>query len=242
MVFVNYYTDSPEENVALDELLLIKAENGFMEGSLRFWESSEYFVVAGRASVIEEDCFSLICRGDGVKIIRRVSGGGTVLQGPGCLNFSLILPYPDGLKYTDIKGSYEWILKRLSGALSVPGRSIEVLPVSDLVIGGRKISGNAQARKRGFFLHHGTFLTGFDLSKISRYLKHPPKEPAYRQKREHADFLADIPVEKKEIKETVKKLFLGDTVREWAPEREDLDGLAYLVEKKYSRAEWNYMF
>ena len=78
-------------------------------------------------------------------------------------------------------------------------------PVSDLAILNKKISGNAQSRKRNFFLHHGTFLYNFDIKIISRYLKIPSKEPVYRKKRSHEDFLANIPAASGKLKKMLAK-------------------------------------
>ena len=93
MQLVDYPTKTPEENIALDELLLQKAESGEIGEVARFWESEEDFVVLGRAGKVNEECFLKKCHNEGVKIIRRASGGGTVLQGKVSLNYTLILSY-----------------------------------------------------------------------------------------------------------------------------------------------------
>ncbi|MFH1798434.1 MAG: lipoate--protein ligase family protein [Candidatus Omnitrophota bacterium] len=205
MQFVDYYFNLPEETIAFDEELLKSAESGQMGETLRFWESKEYFVVIGRAGKASEDCFLDRCREDGIKIIRRVSGGGTVLQGPGCLNYSLILSYDRDERFRNIRASYEIILIMIMASLT--GR-VSFHPISDLAFNGKKFSGNAQARKKKYFLHHGTILYDFNLDMIPRYLKHPIKEPEYRNGRTHKDFLTNIPINPEEFKEAVKREFL----------------------------------
>ena len=101
------------------------------------------------------------CKKDGVKVIRRISGGGTVLQGKGCLNYSIFLKYGTNENYKSIKRSYIDILGKIIDGFQKKNINIEFYPLSDMALDGKKVSGNAQARKRTFFLHHGTFLYDF---------------------------------------------------------------------------------
>jgi len=238
---VEYDSRSPEEAVALDELLLLKAEAGGLGETLRLWSAEDHFVVIGRAAGVSEDCFPGRCRRSGVKIIRRISGGHAVLQGPGCFNYSAVLSYERDGRYKDVRQSYRRILEGISDAFKVAGLDVEFFPVSDLALDGKKISGNAQARKRKYFLHHGTFLFDFDLDRISFYLRHPSTEPEYRRGRAHGDFLANIPVTAGELEDTIKKVFLPSPAA-WKPDRTDLEELREIVTRKYSRDAWNYAF
>ncbi|MDP8298330.1 MAG: lipoate--protein ligase family protein [Candidatus Tantalella remota] len=241
MMLVKYYPETIEENIALDELLLMKAEKGEVGETLRFWESAEYSVVLGRAGRAEEECFQDKCADDGVKVARRVSGGGTVLQGPGCLNYSVVLSYDCDERYSNIISSYECVLGEIASVFSAKGPDVEFFPVCDLAVGGRKISGNAQARKRKYFLHHGTFLYDFDLKKISRYLKMPPKEPEYRSGRPHESFVTNISMTKDALEDSVKQV-LSFTPDEWFPDEETLRELDTLIADKYSKDDWNLVF
>lgn len=241
MLLIDYTTNSPEENIALDELLLLKAESGEAGESLRFWGSGEYFVVIGRAGKVREDCFIENCEKDGVKIIRRVSGGGTVLEGPGCLNFSLVLSYGADSLYASINSSYKAILGKICGALAEKGCPAEFRPICDIALNGKKISGNAQARKKRYFLHHGTLLYGLDIEMTEKYLKHPAKEPGYRLKRPHSDFIANMPLGEEALKDAVKSAF---TVTGNAAKLSTKDHafIKKLIEEKYSQDGWNLAF
>jgi lipoate---protein ligase len=240
MKTVNYHTDKPEENIALDELFLVKAEKGEIGETLRFWESPEDFVVLGRSSKVNEECLIRECHNDSVKIIRRISGGGTVLQGKGCLNYSLVLSYFRDNKLKQVMFSYEKVLRDIARAFEKKGYHADFFPISDLAIGGRKFSGNAQARKKKYFLHHGSMLYGFEINKLSRYLKHPPKEPEYRKTRSHEEFVCNVQLSSDDLKELISEVFPQDGTYDLMSR--ELNDLADLVREKYSRDSWNLSF
>src|SRR5437762_2065530 len=73
--------------------LLLEAEAGQGGEVLRLWEWPELAVVVGAGCRLADDVNESACLADGVPILRRSSGGGTVLLGPGCLLFSLVLAY-----------------------------------------------------------------------------------------------------------------------------------------------------
>src|SRR5262245_61180745 len=77
---------TPAENLACDEALLDAAEAGESDEVLRFWEPKQLFVVVGYANKVVTEVNVSACESCGVPILRRCSGGGTVLQGLGCLN------------------------------------------------------------------------------------------------------------------------------------------------------------
>ncbi len=199
----------PQENLDLDDELLQRAESEGAGESLRFWESPRVFVVLGRSSEENEDVDSAACRKDDIPVLRRSSGGGTVVQGPGCLNFSLVLSKDERPGIRTITGSYREILQMVLKSLGDLGIGGEFRLISDLVVPGteKKFSGNAQRRGRRYILHHGTILYGFDLELISRYLKLPVRMPDYRRGRGHADFVTNIPVRPDGFKRSIARIF-----------------------------------
>src|SRR5664279_2273934 len=82
---------SPEENLACDEVLLDLCEAGDSDELLRFWAFPRYFVVLGYANNAATEVNLPVCQSLTIPVLRRCTGGGTVLQGPGVLNYSLIL-------------------------------------------------------------------------------------------------------------------------------------------------------
>ena len=241
MKLVEFISNIPEENIALDEVLLQKAQEGAAGETLRFWESRERFVVLGRSGNIEEECFLDECASDGIKVIRRTSGGGTVLQGAGCLNYSLVLSYERAHGFSDVNASYKSILGSMIEEFKKRDQEVEFMPVSDLAIRGRKVSGNAQARKKGFFLHHGTFLYDFDPGPVSKYLKHPAKEPDYRKGRCHEEFVGNIPLSREDLEGMVKEVFTPEEGI-YRVSDEDTRKVLGLSREKYSHEQWNRAF
>lgn len=127
-------------------------------------------------------------------VYRRISGGGSVLHAPGNLNYSLFLSLETFPELMNVQLSYEKILNGIASAL---GPQVSRQGYSDLVIlcrgQLRKFSGNAQARKRGWIMHHGTLLYSKEaIRRIPYYLRPPPKEPEYRKGRRHAEFMTNV--------------------------------------------------
>src|ERR1019366_3694638 len=76
---------------------------------------------------------------------------------------------------------------------------------TDLAVDGRKFSGNSQRRKRTHLLFHGTFLLSFDLGLISKLLRHPAREPGYRARRTHAEFITNLDLAATAVKEALRQ-------------------------------------
>ena len=199
---IDHAAPSPEENLALDVALLRRldrlSEQGRSSGeALRFWSSARPVVVLGRSSRAEDDVDLSACREAGVPVLRRASGGGTVVLAPGCLNFSLALRYAERPALGNVAESYAVILGRIARGLGMPG--ILRRGVSDLAWNGRKVSGNAQLRGRHGLVHHGTLLHAFDPALPSRFLHEPRRQPRYRVRRVHSDFIGNLPLSERTI-------------------------------------------
>ena len=199
----------PKANLDYDDELLRRAEHGGGEAA-RFWESPSYFVVLGRTCKEEEDVDLRAVSRDKIQVLRRSSGGGTVLQGPGCLNFSVVLAKASHASLETISGSYVYILGKVIKAMDALGVEAVFRPVCDLALRStdKKFSGNAQRRGRKYILHHGTILYDFDLSLVGRYLQLPLKQPEYRQSRSHEDFVTNVAVRPDDLRHVLGVQFI----------------------------------
>lgn len=209
MLLKDISLSSPEENIIYDEIMLRLAEAGRNTDILRFWESDALFIVLGQIGKEQEDLKIDNVKKDGIPVLRRCSGGGTVLQGGGCLNYSLILSKERNNKLADLRRSYEYISERIIAALVELSIEAVFQPISDIALKGnlKKFSGNAQKRSKSYLLHHGTILYNFDLSLIERYLAMPAQIPEYRRGRPHLDFVTNIPVSRDRLKEEIAAAF-----------------------------------
>lgn len=210
MIVKDISFSNAQKNILYEQTLLESAEADFSGEVLRFWKTERFFIVLGRTSKFEDDIKIKEAEKDGIEIIRRTSGGGTVLQGPGCLNYSLILSYKRNPLLKNIKKSYEVILNKICNSLKGLHIEAKFEPISDMALYGKKFSGNAQSRKRRYMLHHGTILYDFPIEKMERYLKIPKDEPPYRQGRSHRDFLININADSRDIKQAIISTFGGD--------------------------------
>jgi len=239
MHYLHLTLGTPEENLALEEALLDEAEDDATQTNvLRVWESTSRFVVLGSGCRFQRDVREEACRADGVPILRRASGGGTVLLGPGCLNFCVVLAYARAPALETIDGAFAFVLARVRAALGQIGLDVEQRGISDLVYQGRKVSGSGQRRRRRNVLVHGTLLYGFDVGLIERYLPLPiPKRrPAYRRDRSHREFVGNLPVDPKVLHTALRAAWDADKARGSWP----VDRISCLVRERYTSRRWLY--
>lgn len=224
---------TPAENLACDEALLEWCEAGeWAHPILRFWEPAETFIVLGYANGVDREVNLKATQDAGVPILRRCSGGGTVVQSPGCLNYALILR----IEARGITETNCWVMQRNAVALQrLLGTRVAVRGHTDLALGDLKVSGNSQRRKRHWLLFHGTFLCGVDVAVMDRLLKHPPREPDYRQGRSHSDFVTTLAISPGEIKDALRRDWKACTDLDVVPAAR----ISQLVAEKYSRDAWN---
>lgn len=233
MLYLDRTLPTLADNLALDEALLLNAEAGGPE-VLRVWQWPAYAVVLGAGGRIADDVNDNQCWRDGVPLARRSSGGGTVLLGPGCLLYSVVLAFARDAALTQIPSSYCYVLSRVVGGLRTLVQDLEVSGSSDLAQLDRKISGNAQQRKRAHVLQHGTLLYDFDVDQAARYLAMPPRQPEYRHQRSHRDFLANLRATAEQLKQCLRDAWGADEVMTAVP----VEIVRKLVAEKYGKDEW----
>lgn len=182
------------EELAIDEALLEGAEAGEGGEIARIWELQSPVVVVGRGSRLGEEVSLERCQEDRVPVLRRCSGGAAIVAGPGCLLYSLVLSMdlrPDLRKLDRV---HHFVMHQLLAALAPHLDQLRMEGTCDLTWKGRKFSGNSLRLTRNWILYHGTILYASDLELVGRYLRMPPRRPAYRADREHEHFVTNIPL------------------------------------------------
>jgi lipoate-protein ligase A len=226
---------SPAEQLACDEALLDLCETNGGAGFLRFWEPESVFIVLGRTGIAAREVRLDVCREREIPVLRRASGGGTVVQCPGCLNFSLILQIAGREGFATAGSTNTTIMSYHAEVLSsLAGERVEVSGFSDLTIRGQKISGNAQRRRLRYFLFHGCILLKADLDLIEDLLPHPPREPAYRNGRAHTAFVRNLLIEAAPVKEALRKSWNAEIIEHSIPR----DKIDLLTCDRYMNPAW----
>jgi len=230
---------TPQENLALDEALLDAAEDGETGETLRFWEPSDYAVVVGYANRVAAEVNLDYCLKAGIPVLRRCTGGGTVLQGPGVLNYTLILRVDSKGPTHSITSTNHFVMDRQREALAgLLKREVQVRGHTDLAVDNLKISGNAQRRKRDYLIFHGAFLLDLDLELVERTLLAPTKQPDYRLNRSHTSFLLNLGCAHADLKAALRHALDSFTPLQEVPSQR----VASLVRDKYSLDTWNLKF
>jgi lipoate---protein ligase len=249
---------TPQENLACDEALLDWCENGNGDEVIRFWESPTHFVVVGYSNKIRTEANLAACERDEIPVLRRCTGGGAVLQGPGCLNYTLILRIPKTGPLAHLTSTNRFVMEHHRDALATTLQTcgsgisfdrlrtgstanpsvVAVRGTTDLVIGERKFSGNAQRRKRRCLIFHGTFLHHFNLALVEKYLLMPARQPDYRHNRAHNEFLTNIPLEPRQVREALVHCWDADAALTDVPQ----ETIHRLAADRYSSREWTFKF
>ena len=225
---------TPEENLALDEALLLKAEQGDGGEVLRLWEPAETMVVVGSSSRLETEVRLAECQKDQIPVLRRSSGGAAIVTGPGCLMYAVVYDLRLRPELRAIDLAHRHVLNSIAGALGSLVPNIARRGTSDLAIADRKFSGNSLRMKRDHLLYHGTLLYDFALPQLAAHLATPPRQPEYRAGREHADFVTNLPLSSTAIRAALIRAFAAaEPVADWP--RELTQRLAI---EKFTDPEW----
>jgi lipoate-protein ligase A len=169
---------------------LIEATRADGQPRVRVRRFRGHAVVIGRGGRPEAELNRAAIDEDDVPVLRRHGGGCAVFLDPGNIIVSVVWPLP-GLG--GIKKAFDDISRALIKGLAEAGLSgVTQEGVSDLVLDGRKIGGSCIYRSRDLLYYSTTLLIDPDLGLVERYLKHPPREPDYRDGRSHSDFMGSI--------------------------------------------------
>lgn len=169
---------------------LIKAAHRDGQTRVRVYRLTDMAVVLGSGSRPEVELHLDTCWTDKVPVLRRRGGGCAVVLDPGNVIVSVVmnkLPFGHHRRHFDMLT--DWLIAGLT-RIGLPG--IGQAGICDLVLGDKKVGGACLHRSRDLLCYSASLLVEPDVDKATRYLKHPPREPAYRRGRSHRDFMGSL--------------------------------------------------
>jgi lipoate-protein ligase A len=167
---IAYREFSAAMNMAIDEAIMEGIRNGTSLPTIRFYGWDPSAVSIGYFQGYHQEVDEMACQANNVDAVRRLTGGGAVYHDrEGEVTYSIIGPEKNFPK--DIIASYKEICTVLVEALSGIGIPASFQPINDIIADGKKISGNAQTRRGGVLLQHGTVLFDVDVDKMFTLLK-----------------------------------------------------------------------
>ncbi len=173
----------------IDDQILRKCQANV---ALSVWNPDKTMVVLGSSNQLATEVCEDNCKNDGVEILRRYGGGGTVVLYSGCVVLSLGIwvkkHFHNDFYFQLLNQAIIQVLKMKTGSdidFSQNG-------ISDIVSNNRKFCGTSLFRSRNYLLYQASIICDLNLDIIDRYIKHPSKEPEYRAQRSHKDFLVGL--------------------------------------------------
>lgn len=234
--------------MGLDEAVLGSVADSSSLPTLRLYGWRPSAISLGYFQGIADEIDVEACVRQGVDIVRRITGGGAVFHDAE-VTYSIVIPEGHPLAPPSIIDSYSIICSGIIEGLGELHIKAEFAPINDIVSGGRKISGNAQTRKRGCLLQHGTVLLRVDVDKMFSLLK-VPKEKALGKMID--DVKARVTSVEKALRrevsyeETAEAMRIGfaralsmDPLKE-TPTPKELAVAAALAKEKFQSREWTF--
>lgn len=230
MKFLLLHSTDPYHNLAVEEYIFQKTQdNAFI-----LWQNDKTVVIGKNQNINCELDFDFV-KENGIKVARRITGGGAVYHDLGNLNYSFISS--SGKEGID----FAYFTKPIIEALAALGVDAKLTGRNDIEVEGKKISGNAQYSKNGRTLHHGTLLFDTDLSVLSSALhvdEEKIKSRAIKSTRSRVTNLKSlIPI--KDINEFIDYLCCF-IINKYSPEiiSEPTDKFIEELEHRNSSEEW----
>lgn len=240
--FIPPHTQNAYMNVALEDVCINAVAEGKSPPLVRFYNWEPSAVIIGYFQSLEQEVDIEACRRDGVDIVRRRTGGGGIYQDVhGGLTYSVVAP--ESYFPKEIIPSYQFVADWMIKGLKQLNIDAQFAPLNDIQVNGKKISGNAQTRRKGVALIHGTLLYHVDPEKMFTYLKVPDekiKDKMIASVKERVIGINQFGVKSREEGyEALKHGFLhGKEFKEMDLTPDELNEAEELVEEKYSNPQW----
>jgi lipoate---protein ligase len=231
-------------NMGIDETLLEAVRDGNSGPVIRFYRWKPSAVSIGTFQSMEKEVNIGRCRELGVDFVRRITGGGAVYHDfSGEVTYSVIAPmsmFPQG-----IRESYRFVCDWIISGLKHVNIDASFAPINDIIVGGKKISGNAQTRKQGVLLQHGTILYKTDVKSMFSVLnvsKEKISDKMIKSAEERVTSVSNFSqISIEELYEALLKGFSdGKEFRMDELTETELEKARNLAEKTYSSRDWNF--
>jgi lipoate---protein ligase len=224
-------------NMAFDEVLLVNsAENGIPTLRLYGWHPP--CVSIGYFQSLDEEVDLKRCNKMGVDVVRRLTGGGAVLH-----EFELTYSFITKIYPANILESYNLICDPVVTCMNKFGLSAKFVPLNDIIVDNKKVSGNAQTRKNNTLLQHGTILLNVDFDKMFSVLKVPSQKIKDKLIDDARSRVKGLNKTFEEVTYNLKESFgekFGAQIIPDDPTPKEIEYSKMLVIKKYSSHEWNW--
>ena len=235
MLFYEPISNDPYFNLALEQYLFDTAPSKHI---FMLWQNDNAIII-GKNQNTEAEINRPFVEAHGIKVARRMSGGGAVYHDLGNLNFTFIVPDGDDI-------NFQYFCRPVMQTLAQFGVTAEAHGRNDITIEGKKFSGNAQYRKRGRVMHHGTIMFSSNLETLQAALS--PGDVKLKSKgvksvrsrvtniSEHLD--PGITVEM--FKTALAKNVLPPDYMTYMQTDEDMSKIKQLRDDVYAAWEWNF--
>ena len=235
--------------MAIDEAIMLAMQRGEVPPTLRLYRWRPSAVSIGTFQGLSEEVDHEYCRRNNIDYVRRLTGGGAVYHDfNGEITYSIIVPRGHRLAPDNILRSYELVCSGIVEGLALLGLRAEFRPINDIVINGRKVSGNAQTRRYSCLLQHGTVLLDLDIETMFSVLKVPAEKVSDKMVSEVRQRVTSVrdalgrEVSMTELRDALAEGFSSALSIELGPgalTAEERESMQQLVREKYSTDEWN---
>ena len=239
--YLDLMTTDPSYNLAMEQYVFDCLPRDRMYFML--WQNDNAIIVGKYQNTIAEINEEAV-RERGIRVVRRLSGGGAVYHDMGNLNFTFITDVGES-NALDLKLFCEPVVR----TLATLGVKAEVNGRNDITIDGKKFSGNSQYIRQGRVMHHGTIMFDSDLSVVSEALRVDPTKiqtKGIRSVRSRVTNVAEHLPEKVTLPE-FRRILLENILKENPGEaypltQDDLAAVEKLRAERYATWDWNYGF
>jgi len=154
------------------------------------WRPDKMYIILGASNRAEEALFMDNVLQDAITVMKRPSGGQTVMLTPNNLIIAVVFSDQRMMKPKEV---FSMLNKLIISSIGEAGiTDLLQRGISDIAIAGKKILGSAIYRNKDKLLYHAVLNLGEPASTFERYLKHPSREPDYRNGRNHAEFVTSL--------------------------------------------------